>query len=137
MIKIYIVTFNSTVYLNSTVQEFIQTDQNILAYWNYLPFIYCIKSMLSAKELGNVLQQIFPQGGFLVAELNAENIDGRMQIDAWPWFYENQTRQPMSVASQGNLGRALLGPFGQQSPNGPGGLFELGKTLLGNTKKDR
>lgn len=135
MIKIYLITFNSVTYQNSKIQQFITTNSNIVAYWNYIPYVYCVKSKLGSIALRDLLDPIFPQGGFIVAELNTGNLDGRLQPDAWPWFYDNQSElAPIATNPFEVPTRSLFGTLSPAPPTQTP-LMRLGKGLLGPTKK--
>jgi hypothetical protein len=123
------------IYQQSNIQHFITTNPNILAYWNYLPYVYCVKSNLGSLALRNLLDPIFSQGSFLIAELNKGNLDGRLQQEAWPWFYDTQTG--LAAASYNPFDIAPTNVFGSLTPSPPptGGLMELGNKFLGNKKK--
>ena len=66
----------------------LKTSPLFLAYWNYIPLIYCIKSNFSAQDITITLNQFCPGGGYIIAEVNPININGLLPKQAWDWFYE-------------------------------------------------
>ncbi len=73
-------------------------------YWNYMPFVYGIKSRLSASELRSNLTPVLG-AAFMVAEINVMNIDGQLPSEAWPWFYA-----PPAPRASGLAGLYASGP---------------------------
>jgi hypothetical protein len=81
--------------------RYLHDSRDIVAYWNYIPLVYCIKSYLSADELTIKLGPFFPSS-FMIAEINPGNINGILPKEAWTWFYmdhhEKQSELPPSLA---------------------------------------
>lgn len=115
-IKTYILTFIAAGARMPDLENFIRYDPAILAYWNRIPLVYCVKSNLNSHELRNRLDPFFPQGGFMVAEMIPHNLDGRLPQEAWQWFYA-----PPPPKGLGILAEALA--------EKPRGLFGLGQDL--------
>jgi hypothetical protein len=67
--------------------QYLFDSADILAFWNYIPLVYCVKSRLSAAELTAKLLPFFQNTHFLIAEINARNLEGRLPGEAWTWFY--------------------------------------------------
>jgi hypothetical protein len=81
--------------------RYLHDSRDIIAYWNYIPLVYCIKSYLSAEELTVKLRPFFPNS-FMIAEINPGNINGILPKEAWTWFYmDHHEKQelPASVAA--------------------------------------
>jgi hypothetical protein len=66
--------------------RYLHENREIIAYWNYLPLVYCVKSYLSANELADRLRPYLPHL-FIIAEINPQNVNGILPQDAWSWFY--------------------------------------------------
>jgi hypothetical protein len=80
--------------------RYLHDSRDIIAYWNYIPLVYCIKSYLSAEGLTAKLRPFFPNS-FMIAEINPHNINGILPKEAWTWFYiEHHKKQelPPSLA---------------------------------------
>jgi hypothetical protein len=115
-VKTYCITFyssniNVATFLPAFAQ-YLYDSADILAFWNYIPLVYCVKSRLKATELTFKLQPFFPNTIFLIAEINEANINGVLPREAWEWFYldhHEKTRAPQISWSQGLL------PFLDQS----------------------
>jgi hypothetical protein len=95
-----------------TVQQYIQGSKDFVGYWNYLPFVFIVKTYLPLATLRSKLQALFPNGGFLVAEVSPAGVDGMLPNAAWDWF--NYSHGQLSLgdlfttqASGTNLLRAL------------------------------
>lgn len=67
------------------VGRLVQTEPRIPAYWNYLPYLFCVKTKMSAKELAELFTDA-AVSGFLVVEIDPTNMNGRLQRAAWGWF---------------------------------------------------
>jgi hypothetical protein len=70
-----------------TLTRYLHDSRDIIAYWNYIPLVYCVKSPLLATELAAKLQPYFPLGRFMIVEINAKNMNGMLPEEAWTWFY--------------------------------------------------
>jgi hypothetical protein len=100
--------------------RYLHDSRDIVAYWNYIPLVYCIKSYLSAAELTVKLRPFFPNS-FMIAEINPDNINGILPEEAWTWFYmDHHEKQelPTSLATDllssqypRSLATQLLPPF--------------------------
>jgi hypothetical protein len=84
--KTYIINFYAGHVNLWQLTRYLHDSRDIVAYWNYIPLVYCIKSYLSAAELAIKLQPYFPQP-FMIAEINEQNINGILPQEAWSWFY--------------------------------------------------
>ena len=107
----------------SAFTQYLYDSVDIVAFWNYIPLVYCVKSHLSATELANKLRSFFPQpvqwplGSFMIAEINVRNLNGVLPKEAWGWFYlphHEKTRPPYTQYGLGGLGglvglEAILG----------------------------
>lgn len=119
----YIITTQANSVQNMQLQDLVRTDPHIKAYWNYIQSVYCVKTSLSSKELRQKIDFIFPLGGFLIAELNPSNIDGRLPEKAWMWFQEQSDLESMRYSNndyntliEGQRPRGLLGLDTRPSP---------------------
>jgi hypothetical protein len=119
-IKAYILNFWTDGVNIGSLQQYLHDSVDVIAYWNYIPLVYCIKSRLNALELKLKLASFFPNGGFMIAEINIWNMDGSLVGPAWDWFYldhHDKIRPPAPVAGLGlGLGSILGGGF---DPLGP------------------
>jgi len=71
----------------AALNQYFFDSSDIIAFWNYVPLVYCVKSRLTATALTLKLRPFFPLGTFFVAEINPRNIDGSLPPPAWEWFY--------------------------------------------------
>jgi hypothetical protein len=107
--KTYIINFYAKDVNLWQLTQYLHDSRDIIAYWNYIPLVYCIKSYLLAGQLASKLQPYFPRGTFMIAEIDPGNINGFLPAEAWSWFYmdhhEKQELPPSLVAD-------LLSPSG-------------------------
>jgi hypothetical protein len=66
------------------VEYHVQTDPRIASYWNYLPYLFCVKTQISTKELAELFANAAPS--FFIAEIVPANVNGRLPKAAWEWF---------------------------------------------------
>jgi hypothetical protein len=109
--KTYIINFYAADVNLWQLTRYLHDSRDIVAYWNYIPLVYCIKSYLSAEELTTKLRPFFTSS-FMIAEINSANINGILPKEAWTWFYidhhEKQPELPSSLAD-------LLSPYPRTS----------------------
>ena len=67
--------------------QYLNDSEYISGFWNYLPFVFCIKSSLSASDLTKKLNPFFNSTFFMVSEINKYNMNGWMPQAAWDWFH--------------------------------------------------
>jgi len=97
--KCYIINFyeekTTIANIDKQIAKFLlSTPTPILAYWNYLPLVYCVKSYASSRDLTFRLVDAMPGAFFVIAEINVANIDGQLPPAAWDWFYKEVVTQP-------------------------------------------
>jgi hypothetical protein len=117
--KVYILNFWAEGVNLDALQQYLHDSVDVIAYWNYIPLVYCIKSRLTATDLSAKLAPFFPHH-FMIAEINEWNTDGKMSAAAWDWFYlahHDKVRPPAPVAG---LGGFLTGGFGSPFDPPPG-----------------
>jgi hypothetical protein len=97
-IKTYCLTFGVVDVNIPAVVQYLYDSSDILAFWNYVPLVYCLKSRLNSTDLAMKLRPFFPPAGpYLIAEINEENLNGVLPTEAWSWFYldhHQKTRAP-------------------------------------------
>jgi hypothetical protein len=105
----YIINFYAENVNLWALTRYLHDSRDIIAYWNYIPLVYCIKSYLPAAELAIKLQPYFPQP-FMIAEINPGNLNGILPEEAWSWFYIEHHEKQHEIPSLGDLSR-LENPF--------------------------
>jgi hypothetical protein len=83
MAKTYVLNFTNNAAIHD-VAEIVKYDRRILSYWNYLPYVYCVKTELSARELAQLFYGI--ASTYFIAEINPDSVNGRLPKQAWEWF---------------------------------------------------
>jgi hypothetical protein len=105
--KIYIVNFIATNVNFGAFHQYINDSVEILAYWNYIPGVYCLKSRLDAMTLRDKLRPFLPDS-MMVVEINTANMNGYMSTaEVWEWFSAPAPERKPSLPA--NL-LAALGP---------------------------
>ena len=107
--KIYLVVYNTNGEMEAItlVHQYIMDSKDFVAYWNYIPLVYMVKSYKSPQELRDKFKNILGNHQFLIAEISAAHVDGFLPKAAWEWFYHNHGQ--LSLA---RLGLGGLGAFG-------------------------
>jgi len=68
--KTYIITFCvQNVNLNA-LHQYLFDSADVIAFWNYIPLVYCIKSRLGAVALARKLKPFFEKDSYMVAQVN-------------------------------------------------------------------
>jgi hypothetical protein len=102
-LRTYILTFNFTGqnFNFAGLHQYITDSKDLAAYWNYIPFVYMIKSRLLANELFQKFHAVMDDAQFVVAEINPQNIQGWVPQPAWDWIYadHDQQQRPLSFES--------------------------------------
>jgi hypothetical protein len=104
-IRTYLLNFYAAGVNMAALHQYIIDSKEIRAYWNYIPFVYGIKSTLSSSELSSKFRPFFPNGNYLITEIFTLNVDGVMPHAAWSWFYYDPD---VPTPVQLSLGEALL-----------------------------
>jgi hypothetical protein len=87
-VKTYSITFGVVDVNLPALVQYLFDSADILAFWNYVPLVYGVKSRLNATELTLKLRPFFPPTGpLLIVEVNANNMNGVLPEEAWKWFY--------------------------------------------------
>jgi hypothetical protein len=118
-VKVYVITFAVAGVNLQSLNQYLYDSVDIIAFWNYVPLVYCVKSRLSSGELAIKLTPFFPHGQFFIAEINRSNINGILPTPAWDWFYldhheKNHPPAPMGVLP--SFGLAGVGVLPGASP---------------------
>ena len=113
----YVINFDVTDVNLWALARYLHDSRDIIAYWNYLPLVYCVKSYLNATELTHKLRPYFPRT-YMVAQINEHNMDGVLPKDAWSWFYmDHHVKQAELPYSLGDLlSRSGIGQLPQLLP---------------------
>tara|TARA_A100000171_G_C2104314_1_gene131443 strand:+ start:549 stop:914 length:366 start_codon:yes stop_codon:yes gene_type:complete len=102
----YILCFNpldQSININS-INRYLHDSVDIYGFWNHIPFVYFVKSPFFSPTLVEKLQSFFPSGGFIVAEVDQNNMTGMLPHGAWDWFYADHSEK----RSTGWGGRTVL-----------------------------
>jgi hypothetical protein len=110
-VKVYCINFYAQDVNLAAFTQYLYSSADIIAFWNYIPLVYCVKSRLSSTELTVKLHPLFPERNhFMVAEVNVQNLNGFLPREAWDWFYlphhekSHPPSFPAGLLSLGGLG---------------------------------
>ncbi len=123
--KTYILTFLGEGIEMYRLHNLLQSSPYVLSYWNYLPLVYCFKSTHSVAEIRAHFDEVLQYRMFFIAEINPQQVDGRLSEEAWRWFREDpfqRTAIPAPSPSSPTLDgdrfaaamRALDNPFARK-----------------------
>jgi hypothetical protein len=116
----------------SALHRYIMDSKDFIGYWNYIPFVYIVKSYESLPVLREKFRYILTNGSFLLAEISGPHVDGLLPREAWEWFWHSHAQLSLAEVLQQQLGPT-------KPPAGIGGVNLLGGIagLLGDqtTKK--
>jgi hypothetical protein len=115
--KIYIIVFDIAKNQNvlNALHQYIMDSKDFLGYWNYIPFVYAVKTYLSTYNLATKLRSILTTS-FFIAEINPDNINGFLPKAAWEWFSHSHAQLSLSD---------YLAQSGSQNQNALGGIAGL------------
>ena len=112
----------------SALHRYIMDSKDFVGYWNYVPFVYIVKSYQPIQMLREKFSYIFPNGGFLIAELMPRTgIDGLLSQEAWDWFSHSHGQLSLTDVLQRQLG--------EKNPSA--GIDALGLSRLGGLLGDQ
>ena len=107
-VKVYIITFGVMDVNMAALNQYLFDSSDIIAFWNYVPLVYCVKSRTTATELAVKLTPFFPHGTFFIAEVNRQNLNGMLPQPAWDWFYLEHHEKHKPPALTAGAGSALF-----------------------------
>jgi hypothetical protein len=121
-VKVYVITFLAADVNLATLNQYLFDSSDIIAFWNYVPLVYCVKTRLIAKDLAHKLKPFFPHGDYFIGEINHRNIDGLLPRAAWEWFYldhHEKHRAPALPPPPTDWASGLLALGGGKPPPNP------------------
>jgi hypothetical protein len=87
MPKCYILVLDSSSKVNFTaVHRYILDSKYFASYWNYIPFMYCLKTELDIYSLQTSFVQILGGENFFLTEIDPNAVGGWLPMVAWDWF---------------------------------------------------
>jgi len=100
-IKVYVITFTAVGVNLASLIRYLHDSADIIAYWNYVPLVFCVKTRLDSMPLTYKLQPFFPSNNFFIAEIVPSNVNGMLPQPAWEWFYlpHHEKHQPPAYAN--------------------------------------
>jgi len=92
--KVYIVTYNPTEPFNKVIfHNFIQSLHKlgyITDWFHYIDETYLIVSSSSVSQLYNLIFPGVPKRYLLIIEVNVNNAQGYLPLNAWTWIQKYQ-----------------------------------------------
>jgi hypothetical protein len=68
------------------IQHYVTTSTDFSSWWNHLPMVFMLESVLSADALGERLHALTPDARFLVTEVNLAESQGWLPEASWKWI---------------------------------------------------
>ncbi len=88
----YVIVFELSADLNiAAFEQYLKDSEEIIGFWNHIPFVYCIKSRVHSAVLGQKLSLFFSGRKFLIAQIDVSNANGWLPMDAWNWLNHPHT----------------------------------------------
>lgn len=99
--KIYLIAYNTLDEMETveSIRQYVVDSKDFVAYWNYIPLVYIVKSYKSLQELRDKFRNMLGKNQFMIAEISAAHIDGFLPKSAWDWFYHDHGQ--LSLAHMG------------------------------------
>lgn len=105
--KIYLVTLDGTpilagthVFNASAFHQYLADSADLGGFWNYIPFVYCVKSRLQIVDLRMKLSSFIAPRSFMVLDITHSARDGWLPGPAWDWFNQpavSRTEMPLGL----------------------------------------
>src|SRR6266404_877353 len=70
----------------SALHRYIMDSKDFVGYWNYISFVYMVKTYEPLPVLREKFSYIFRNGSFMIAEIFPNSVDGLLPREAWEWF---------------------------------------------------
>lgn len=87
--KLYILNYqakdNSQI---AIVNEWLRLHSTFLDVISPIPLTYLIKSRRAASSIQKQMKFLFPEGNYIVAEIDPQNSDGMLGQKIWDWVFE-------------------------------------------------
>jgi hypothetical protein len=89
--RIYLLVYDTTKNPDvlTALHRYIMDSKDFVGYWNYMPFVYIVKTYESLPVLREKFRYIFRNGSFMLAEISPNNVDGLLPREAWDWFWHS------------------------------------------------
>ena len=74
-VRAYLVALDATKRVNvHGLHAYLKDSADIVGFWNYIPFVYAIKTPLSSTDLSIKIHAFVDRASFIVAEVNPRNV---------------------------------------------------------------
>jgi hypothetical protein len=70
----------------ANVREVLTTHEGISNWWNYIPGVYLVRTVLTADQIGDLIKPKSAGASFLVTEVNLRRSEGWLSERAWRWI---------------------------------------------------
>jgi hypothetical protein len=104
--KIYLLVYdtNKNPDVLPALHRYIMDSKDFVGYWNYIPFVYIMKSYETLPVLREKFGYILTNGGFMLAEIFTHGVDGLLPREAWDWFWHSHGQLSIADVLQQQLG---------------------------------
>lgn len=68
------------------VRRWLEKRQGIIAHDSTVPLIHLLRTNMSATQLQEEVDFLFPEGDYFITEINPRNTDGKLRAEDWNWL---------------------------------------------------
>ena len=79
------------------IKKFIKSSDDFSAWWNYIPFVFLVKTELTPQKLAAALRQVTDDTSFLVIAVDPSQSDGFLPRRAWQWIKRREKEQDLAT----------------------------------------
>lgn len=101
-----VVNFEGDTDLLTSLHRYIMDSKDVVAYWNYIPLVYIVKSYESLFMLRNKLCEILRKKPFLITQIQPSQADGLLPKEAWEWFHHSHGQLSVTQMLERHFGQS-------------------------------
>ena len=75
------------------IKDFIRNGNVFDSWWNYIPFVFLVKTDMAPRKLADSLKEVSHNASFLVIEVDPAQSDGFLPRRAWEWIKRREKEQ--------------------------------------------
>ena len=80
----------------ANVRDVLTTHDCISNWWNYIPGVYLIRTILTADQISDLIKPKSANASFLVSEVNLGRSEGWLSDRAWRWIRKRSREAKVS-----------------------------------------
>jgi hypothetical protein len=91
--KIYAILYDRDLIDTEELHRFVSRRNIVRRWWHHIKSVYLVKSDFSADEIAEAMPSSLREAGFLVVEVNLNNLSGWLSDNAWLWISQRQKEE--------------------------------------------